>query len=350
MTELTAAATATLALHHRRIRRRVGVTAALGVLALVALLVDLSTGPAGLPLGETLRALTGSGAVSRGTEVIVWQVRLPMAVMALLVGGALGLAGAEMQTVLDNPLAEPFTLGVSAAAALGAAVTIVLGVSLPFLPAAGAASINAFLFAMAVLMLLHLLTSLHGGGPEVLVLFGIALSLAAQALLGLVQYVASPDALQQLVFWTMGSLGGATWPRAALMAAVLVVAVPFALVAAPGMTALRLGPERAASMGVDVRRLRRRALLRISLLAASAVSMTGIIGFIGLAGPHIARLLVSDDHRFYLPASLFTGALILSLASTASKLVVPGVVLPIGIVTSLVGLPVFFWLIMRRGR
>ena len=333
--------------YRQRNRRRAALVVLLGLLAVVALLIDLSTGPAGLTLSETVRVLTGAEDVSRGARVIVWDVRLPVAVMALCVGAALALAGAEMQTVLENPLAEPFTLGVSSAAALGAALAIVLGISLPFLPAAWSVSANAFLFALGALALLQTLGRLRGGGTEVLVLLGIALNFTAAAFLSLVQFVASPDALQQLVFWTMGSLASSRWPGVALLALLLALTLPFSFRAAWRLTALRMGEEQARSFGVNVTALRRWTLIRVSLLAAGAVSMVGVIGFVGLAGPHIARMLVGEDHRFFLPASLLTGALVMSLASTLSKLVVPGVLLPIGLVTSLIGLPIFLWLILR---
>ncbi|WP_136684917.1 FecCD family ABC transporter permease [Falsirhodobacter xinxiangensis] len=326
-------------------RRRAFLVAALALAALAALLLDILTGPASLPLADTLAALLGQ-EVPRGTQVIVWQVRLPVAVMALLVGAALALAGAEMQTVLENPLAEPFTLGVSSAAALGAALAIVLGVTVPFLPPTWGVSANAFLLALGALALLQMLGRLRGGGPEMLILFGIALNFTAAALLSLLQFIASADALQQLVFWTMGSLAATRWEGALMIALILVACTPFAIRAAWRLTALRMGEEQARSFGVDTRSLRRWALVRVSLLAAGAVSMVGVIGFVGLAGPHIARMLVGEDHRFFLPASLLTGAVVLSLASTASKLVVPGVLLPIGLVTSLIGLPIFFALIL----
>lgn len=336
-----------LHLHRRQNRRRALLVGAMALLAVLGVVLDLATGPAGLPLPEILRSLSGRGAVPVATDVIVWQVRLPVAALALLVGAALGLAGAEMQTVLENPLAEPFTLGVSTAAALGAATAIVLGLTLPFLPPAFGLSANAFLFALGALALLQMLGRLRGGGPEVLILFGIALNFAAGALLSLLQFIASADALQQLVFWTMGSLAAASWGAVAMVAAALAVAAPFSFRAAWRLTALRMGEEQARSFGVDVRGLRRWALLRVSLLAAAAVSMAGVIGFVGLAGPHIARLLVGEDHRFFLPASLLTGALVMSLASTLSKLLVAGVLLPVGLVTSLIGLPIFFALILR---
>lgn len=339
----------TLAQYHRQGRRHAVLVGVLALGALAALMLDLVTGPAGLPLSDTFRALTGA-EVARGTDVIIWQVRLPVACMALLVGAALALAGAEMQTVLENPLAEPFTLGVSASAALGAAVAIVLGLTLPGLPPVWSVSGNAFLFALGSLALLQLLGRIRGGGPEVLILFGVALNFTAAALLSLVQFMASADALQQLVFWTMGSLASVQWPGVALLAVVLLCAVPFSFRAAWRLTALRLGEDQARSFGVDVRSLRRWTLLRVSLLSAAAVSMVGVIGFVGLAGPHIARMLVGENHRVFLPASLLTGALVMSLASTLSKTLVTGVLLPVGLVTSLIGLPVFFALILRGGR
>ncbi|HBM57925.1 MAG TPA: iron ABC transporter permease [Citreicella sp.] len=337
-----------LAEQGRRTRRRVALVAALGLGALASVLLDLVSGPSGLPLGQVLATLSGA-EVPRAAEVIVWQVRLPVAVMALLVGACLSLSGAEMQTVLDNPLAEPFTLGISAAAALGAGVAIVLGLALPGLPALWAVSGNAFLFALLALGLLQLASALRGGGSEVVILLGIAVNFTAAALLALVQFVASPDALQQLVFWTMGSLVNARWEGIAVLAAVLALCLPFSLAASWRLTALRLGAEQAQGFGLDVAHLRRWTLVRVSLLAAASVSMVGVVGFVGLAGPHIARMAVGEDHRFLLPASLFTGALLMSLASVASKLLVPGILLPVGIVTSLVGLPVFFALVLRKG-
>ncbi len=337
-----------LAEQSRRTQRRVLLVALLGLGAVLSVLLDLVSGPSGLPLEQVLGALTGAEEVPKAAEVIVWQVRLPVAVMALLVGAALSLSGAEMQTVLDNPLAEPFTLGISASAALGAGVAIVLGLAIPGIPALWAVSANAFVFALLALGLLQLASALRGGGSEVVILLGIAVNFTAAALLALVQFVASPDALQQLVFWTMGSLVNARWEGIAVLALVLALCLPFSLAASWRLTALRLGADQAQGFGLDVAHLRRWTLVRVSLLAAASVSMVGVIGFVGLAGPHIARMAVGEDHRFLLPASLFTGALLMSLASVASKLLVPGILLPVGIVTSLVGLPVFFALVLRR--
>lgn len=336
--------------HDRLTRRRILVVGIMAVLVLAALGLDLTTGPSGLSLAELWHALLGSRETPRATQVIVWQVRLPAALLAVLVGAALSLAGAEMQTILDNPLASPFTLGVSSAAAFGAALAIVLGLSLPFLPPHLAVVGNAFGCAFASALLLQLLARGGRSDAATLVLFGIALVFTFNALTALIQLIASPDALQQLVFWGMGSLAEADWPPVAVLGFVVAATAPFSFLSAWRMTALRLGEERARSYGVDVARLRFLSLLRVSLLAAASVAFVGTIGFVGLVGPHIARLLIGEDHRFLLPASLLTGALVMSLASVLSKSLVPGVLLPVGVVTSLIGLPVFILLIRRARR
>jgi iron complex transport system permease protein len=192
------------------------------------------------------------------------------------------------------------------------------------------------------------MTRMRGAGIDSLVMFGIALVFTFNALVALIQFVASADALQQLVFWGMGSLGRTSWESIVILGTIIVLALPFSIRASWKLTSLRLGEDRARSFGVDVGRLRFMSLFRISLLAATSVAFVGTIGFIGLVGPHIARLLIGEDHRFFLPASALTGAVVMSLADVASKTIQPGIIIPIGIVTSLVGLPVFFALIFRR--
>lgn len=337
-----------LAAHERQSFRRVMIVVGLLALLLASFLVDLAIGPSSLAVIDTLRTIISPAAADRSTLVIVWDVRMPAAIMAVLVGVALSLAGAEMQTILDNPLASPFTLGVSSAAAFGAALAIVLGFGVPGVPATWLIAANAFVFAFGSLLLLQSLARMRGSGVDSLVMFGIALGFTFGALIGLIQFIASPDALQQLVFWGMGSLTRANWESIAILGVVIVLMLPFSIGASWKLTALRLGEDRARSFGVDVNRLRFFSLFRISLLAATSVAFVGTIGFIGLVGPHIARLLIGEDHRFFLPASALTGAIVMSLADVASKSIAPGVIVPIGIVTSLVGLPVFFSLIFRR--
>ena len=334
--------------YRRTLRRRTLTVATLALLCALAFALDISTGPSQLPLRDVWNGLFAPERLTAPQLTIIRDVRLPYALMAILVGASLSLAGAEMQTILNNPLASPFTLGVSSAASFGAALAIVLGLSLPFVPGDWMVPINAFVFAFGSVLMLELLARTRAAGVEGVVLFGIALVFTFNALVALVQFVASQEALSQLVFWSMGSLGRATWSNLGVLALVVAIVVPFSMRAALAMTALRLGEDRARSFGIDVRRLRFASLLRISALAATSVAFVGTIGFIGLVGPHIARLLLGEDHRFLLPASMLTGALIMSLASVVSKVLVPGVLLPVGIVTSMIGVPVFLLLILRR--
>ncbi|MHC6223885.1 FecCD family ABC transporter permease [Pseudomonas sp. X10] len=336
--------------YRRLLRRRSLLVVALAAVLLASVLGDLASGASGMSLGRLLGGVFEPSALSATERVIIWNVRLPYALMAVLVGAALSLAGAEMQVILDNPLASPFTLGVSSAAALGASLAIAYPLGVAWLAPSVQVTLMAFIFACLSVLLLQAMARVRGAGVESLVLFGIALVFSCNALVSLLQLLATEDVLQQLVFWTLGSLARANWEKLAILALVLALLLPFSLRAAPAMTLLRMGEDRARSFGVDVRRLRFASLLRISLLSATAVAFVGTIGFIGLVGPHIARLLVGEDQRFLLPASALVGAVLLSLSSIASKLILPGVIVPVGIVTALVGVPVFVMLVFRRGR
>jgi iron complex transport system permease protein len=315
-----------------------------------AVLLDLSTGSSGMGLGDLIQGLLHPQTLDVTDRVIIWNVRLPYALMAVMVGAALSLAGAEMQAILNNPLASPFTLGVSSAAALGASLVIVFPVSSALLSRDSLVALSAFVFACGSMFLLHGMSRLRGAGVETLVLFGIALVFSCNALVALLQLLATEDVLQQLVFWSLGSVARANWDKLGILALVVALTAPFSLHAASRMTLLRMGEERAQSFGVDVRRLRFFSLLRISLLAATAVAFVGTIGFIGLVGPHIARILIGEDQRFLFPASALVGALLLSLSSVVSKIIMPGVIVPVGIVTALVGVPIFVALVYKRGR
>ena len=336
--------------YRRLLARRVCLLLVIGCALLGSVLLDLSTSSSGMGLGQLLQGLLHPQTLDVTDRVIIWNVRLPYALMAVLVGAALSLAGAEMQAILNNPLASPFTLGVSSAAALGASLVIVFPLSSALLSRDSLVALAAFVFACASMFLLHGMSRLRGAGVETLVLFGIALVFSCNALVALLQLLATEDVLQQLVFWSLGSVARANWDKLGILALVLGLTAPFSLHAASRMTLLRMGEERAQSFGVDVRRLRFFALLRISLLSATAVAFVGTIGFIGLVGPHIARILIGEDQRFLFPASALVGALLLSLSSVVSKVIMPGVIVPVGIVTALVGVPIFVVLVFKRGR
>lgn len=331
-------------------RRKYLVLVALAVALVVSFLVDISLGPARLSLGEVALAIVSPGSSDVTTNVIIWDIRMPMALLAIIVGASLAIAGAEMQTILNNPLASPFTLGISAAAGFGAALAIVAGVSVVPLAGTFLVSANAFVFALLAGLLIYFLASLRGVTIQTMVLLGIALTFLFSALLALLEYVASEQALQQVVFWTLGSLAKATWPKIGIGLVVLLAAAPFFATQVWKLTSLRLGDEKAKSLGVNVERLRLQVLIATSLLAATAVAFVGIVGFVGLVGPHVARMLVGEDQRYFLPASALAGALLLSVTSIVSKSVVPGVLVPIGIITSLVGVPFFLSLILTKRR
>lgn len=335
-------------LHAAMARRRAVVLVFGAACALISLILDIATGPALLPVRAVANSVFGL-AQDRMVDAIVWSIRLPTALVALVVGAALGLSGAIMQTILNNPLASSYTLGVSAGAGFGAALVIVLGVMIP-VPEAYAIPLMAFLFACLACAGVYGIGSTRDSSPETLLLAGIALLFLFQALLALLQFVASPEALQQIVFWLFGSLQKASWSKFWIIGAVLLACIPWLVADAWRLTALKLGDERARGLGVDVRRLRLRSFALISALTGVAVAFVGTIGFVGLVAPHIARMLVGEDQRSFLPASALYGALLLSVASIASKTVLPGAIVPIGIVTSLVGVPFFIWLIMRNRR
>ncbi|WP_413502186.1 FecCD family ABC transporter permease [Serratia proteamaculans] len=334
--------------YHHILRHRLLMMGVLVLAILGSLLLDFTLGPSGLSLSSLWQTLIDPATADAGTRVIVWDIRLPYALMAVVVGFALGLAGAEMQTILNNPLASPFTLGVSSAAAFGAALAIVLGIGVPGIPDQWFISANAFVFALFAALMLDGITRWTRVATSGVVLFGIALVFTFNALVSMMQFIASEDTLQGLVFWTMGSLARASWDKLGILLGVFAVLLPLSMMSSWKLTALRLGEDRAVSFGIDVRRLRLTTLLRISILSALAVAFVGPIGFIGLVAPHIARMIFGEDHRFYLPASALIGALVLSMASVVSKNLIPGIIIPVGIVTSLVGVPFFLSIILRH--
>jgi len=326
--------------------RRWSLVASLMAVALLGFLLDVATGPAFLPVAEVARTvLLGEGPEARVTA-IVWSIRLPVACTALVVGAALGLSGAVMQTILHNPLASSYTLGVSAGAGFGAALVIVLGGGLPW-PETVSIPVMAILFAALACAGVYLIGGARVATAEALVLAGIALLFLFQALTSLLQLIASPEALQQVVFWLFGSLQKSTWPKLAIMVSVLLVGGMLLWPMAWRLTALKLGDARAEGLGVNVRSLRIRSFALISALTGVAVAFVGTIGFVGLVAPHIARMLVGEDQRVFLPASALAGAALLSVASVASKTLMPGAVFPIGIITSLIGVPFFVALVLR---
>lgn len=334
--------------YKRRHLERVGLVAAAAVILVCLVVLDVTTGPANLSFARTLQVILDPSVASPKEQVIIWQLRLPVALMAIAVGAMLGVAGAEMQTILNNPLADPFTLGLSSAASFGAALAIVLGWSL--VPGVGGLLVtaNAFVLAMITSAMLFLFTRLRGVTPEGMILVGIAMLFTFNALLAFLQYGASEIQLAQLIFWQLGSLARASWTKVGVCCVVLLIVLPYFMSRSWALTALRMGEEKAAALGVNVSLLRMTVLAGVSLLSAVAVSFVGAIAFVGLVGPHIARMIVGEDQRGFLPLSALCGALIMSGTSIASKSITPGLVYPIGMITSLIGIPFFILLILGQ--
>ncbi len=330
--------------------KRIGLLITLCSVLFLSLLFDLTNGPAGLTLTQVFGGIIQPDSLNSAQQVIVWDVRMPYALMAIVVGASLGLAGGQMQTALNNPLASPFTLGVGSAATLGASIAIVLDLSWTGLEFTYLLPLVAFIFATAASLLILLLSSTMGASVHTVLLFGIALMFGLNAAVGLLQFIADQGALQQIVFWTMGSLARANMEKVAIVTTVLVFCIATTIPQTWAMTALRSGEEQARSLGINIERLRLSILLRVSLLTAVGLAFVGEIGFIGLVGPHIARMMLGEDHRFFLPGCAIAGGLLLSLSSIVSKSLLDGVILPVGIVTALVGVPMFISLIFSRGK
>lgn len=301
--------------------------------------------------GSLLRAIgidTAWAPTDPIVESTLWVVRFPRIVMGLAVGAALAVAGAVMQAVFGNPLAEPGVVGVSSGAALGASAAIALGASV--LGGPGVA-LFAFIGGLLATLLVYAVAR-AGGRTEVvtLLLTGIAVNAIAQAGIAFVLFAADTASREQIVFWQLGSLGGSRWDQVALVAAVAALGIAISLVLARRYDLLALGERNARHLGVDVERLRLVSIVLVALLTGAAVAFVGIIAFVGLVVPHLIRMIIGPAHRGLILASAVGGGALLVVADLLTRTLVAGAELPIGMLTSLVGGPFFFWLLYRQRR
>lgn len=337
---------------HDARRLRAPVLAA-ALLPLACLTVVLATGFGAEPLPvhvvvDALRGRLGGAPVDPAYDAIVWEIRLPRTLLGLVVGAGLAIAGAAVQTLVRNPLADPYLLGVSSGASVGATAVITLGV----LSSAGlwALSLGALAGALLASVLVFGVALLQGGlTPLRLVLTGTVLSAGFSSMASfLVFRSAEPQAAQSVLFWLLGSLSGATWEHLWLPAAVVLLAFTVLMAASGWLDALAVGPDTAAALGVPVRALRTGLFVLTAVLVGVLVAVAGGIGFVGLVLPHLARLLVGPRHRASLPIVALAGGIFLVWVDVVTRLAVRPTEIPLSVVTGLIGAPVFLLLLGRR--
>ena len=316
----------------------------------------VSFGSVGIPLKETLRVITdavhgvpSAEALKLARSVIV-PVRLPRVLCVALVGASLALAGAAMQGLLKNPLADGSTLGVSSGASLGAVIAIAFGITFPKLPFAGT-MVMAILFALlSLLIILGLAYRLDCSlSTNTIILIGVIFSMFASSIMSIIITFAS-DHIKSITFWMMGSLQGASYRNAAVLAVTLLICGTVLLLNARELNAFAVGEDNAREIGVNVRRVRLVVLITVSCLIGVCVSIGGTIGFVGLVTPHMVRMIVGPNHKRLLPASMFSGAVFLMLADLVARTLLNPRELPIGVVTSIVGAIVFVCIYYRSRR
>lgn len=325
---------------------------ALFVCLVCAALASAGTGQLHVPPREVLGSLFHKMGLDLGPmpthpqgDAVLWNIRFPRLVMGLLVGAALGAAGAVMQGVFRNPLAEPGIIGVSAGAAVGACAVIVYGWTF-----AGTFTIPAAAFCTALLttLLVYVLSQRHGRTEVVtLILMGVAVTALAGAAVGWLVFTGDTAAREQIVFWQMGSLNGSRWEQVAIAAPFIAAGTLGTLFMSRRLDLLSLGENAARHLGVNVERVRLTSIVLVTLSVAAAVSFAGIIGFVGLVVPHLIRMAIGPAHRTLVPASAIGGALMLTLADLIARSAIDFADLPIGMITACVGGPFFFYLLIR---
>ena len=324
----------------------------LALLLALTSLISLAYGASGTSLWGAMQKLATGQPLSQMEQVVLWDIRLPRLILGLAVGASLAVSGAVMQGLFRNPLADPGLVGVSAGAGLGAIAAIVLGGLLPVaFMAAGPylVPLAAFLGGWGSTILLYRVSTRRGRtSVATMLLAGIALGALAGAVSGILVYIADDAQLRDLTFWGLGSLAGATWAKVMVALPIMGAAIIAALFLGRGLNGLAFGEATAAHMGIPVQRVKNIAILTVAAGIGAAVAVSGGIGFIGIVVPHLLRLANGPDHETLLPNAALLGASLLLLADVISRMIIAPAELPIGIVTAVLGAPVFLWILLRR--
>jgi len=324
----------------------------------VLIVISISVGSVRIPAVDVLKTLMFRH-VSERLDLVVFNIRLPQVMAAVIAGAGLSVAGAVMQSVLGNPLGSPYTLGISQAAAFGAAFSVmVMGSGVMLSSTADAINVAqpgitatiAFVASIVATGVIILVAHLKRGAPEVMVLAGVALGSLFTAGTMFLQYFADDVQLAAMIFWTFGDVARADWRELGVMTTVTGVAALFFMFNAWNYNAVDAGDETALSLGVHVRRVRFSGMFMASLLTSVIISFVGIIGFVGLVCPHMVRRVIGDDNRFLIPGSCIMGGILLLAADTTARIAMAPRVLPVAVLTSFVGAPVFLYLIIKGNR
>lgn len=344
------------------------------ILLFILLVVSISVGAAGVPPYDVFLSIVG-GTIDRisallystaipaeelsSTDRIVWNIRLPQALAAIVAGIGLSVAGVAMQSILRNPLGSPFTLGISNAGAFGAAVSVILlGTGQMHSTVADAFTLNnpylttivAFIFCLIATAVILLISRVRGASPEVMVLAGVAISSLFTAGTMFLQYFADDTQLAAVVFWTFGDVSRAGWQELGLMALVVAGATLYFVANRWNYNAIDAGDETAKGLGVNVEAVRNIGMVVAALVSAVIVSFLGVIGFVGLVCPHMVRRLIGDDQRFLIPGSCVMGGILLLASDTVARIIVAPYVLPVAVLTAFLGAPTFIYLLLRGYR
>lgn len=334
---------------YRRTRaRRISFILVCIVACLILSIYSVTIGPYPMTMGDVIDVLWNFITMQPQGDTtiahIVLNLRLPRIIGGIICGFALAVCGAAMQSMMKNPLADPYTMGISSGAGFGAALAMILGIELI---AGGGIVVNAFVFAVIPVVIILFLSRFRKATPTMMVLCGISLMYLFNALTQLFMLIADPDDMSAVYEWMVGSLDGVSYDELLLVLLVTVIGSLYVQYMANQLNVMGIGDESAQTLGVDVERRRLVILMVITLVAASVVSFTGVIGFVGLVAPHIARTLIGSDNRYLVPASGVVGSLLLVASDILARTIASPVMLPVGVITACVGGPLFMLLILR---
>ncbi|MGL4762016.1 MAG: FecCD family ABC transporter permease [Sarcina sp.] len=340
--------------YKKRNLKKLKILVGLLVLLIIVSIVSISKGASGVGIDVLLdffkeTIYPGTTNIELVDKIVIMDIRLPRVFVAIFVGIALASSGLLMQGIFQNPLVSPYTLGISNGAAFGAALSIILGVNLSFIGSYGI-PIFAFIFAIITMVLVYIISLCSKNSSKSLILSGVAIGYLFSAMVSFLKYVSDSDELPEIVFWMMGGMSGVSWENIFIIMAITIVGLIIMFRYSWDLNIMALGEETAKSMGVNYSVRRNTFMIIATLMTAVAVAFTGIIGFVGIIAPHISRIILGSDYRYLIPGTALIGALLLLISDTVARNMLAPTELPVGIITSFIGVPFFIYLIIKQKR